>query len=203
MGHGTPRIGTWLIDYCGVESHEVSANAYVRAVGEKFLISAIARVMDPGCKVDHVLILEGPQGIGKSTLGRILAGDDWFSDQLADMGSKDASMQLRGVWIVELSELDALNRAEMARAKAFLSQQRERFRLPYGKRIIDAPRQCVFIGTTNSDTWMKDETGGRRFCPCGAMRLILLDSNGIGTNSGPRRYRCTREVPPGGWRMRK
>jgi predicted P-loop ATPase len=89
------------------------------------------------------------------------------------MGSKDASMQLRGVLIVELSELDVLNRAEMARAKAFLSLQTERFRLPYGRRVIQVPRQCVFIGTTNSDQWLKDETGGRRFWPvrCGQIDI--------------------------------
>lgn len=175
-----PRIGKWLFAYCGVEScSEDHPNHYAEAVGAKFLISAVARIMQPGCKADHLLILEGPQGIGKSTVVRILAGDEWFSDQLADMGSKDSSMQLRGVWIVELSELDVLNRAELARAKAFLSAQSERFRLPYGRRVIQAPRQCVFIGTTNSDTWLKDETGGRRFWPvrCRAIDLARLHAD--------------------------
>ena len=171
---GVPRIGTWLIDYCGVESSDSNPNRYAMAVGEKFLIAAVKRIMDPGAKCDSVLVLEGKQGIGKSTVPRILAGDDWFSDQLADMGSKDASLQLRGLWIVELSELDVLNRAELARAKAFLSQQTERFRLPYGRRIIHVPRQCVFIGTTNSESWLKDETGGRRFWPV-LCRKIDLD----------------------------
>jgi predicted P-loop ATPase len=170
---GTPRIGTWLIDYCGVESSDENPNHYAMAVGEKFLISAVARVMEPGCKADHLLILEGAQDIGKSTLVRVLAGDEWFTDQLSDMGSKDAAMQLRGVWILELSELDALNRAEMARAKAFLTQQMERFRLPYGRRIVQVPRQCVFIGTTNADTWLKDETGGRRFWPVRCRHIDL------------------------------
>jgi predicted P-loop ATPase len=132
--------------------------------------------MDPGAKCDSVLVLEGKQGIGKSTVPRVLAGDEWFSDQLADMGSKDASLQLRGLWIVELSELDVLNRAELARAKAFLTQQTERFRLPYGRRIIQVPRQCVFVGTTNSDSWLKDETGGRRFWP---VRCRGIDLDGL------------------------
>jgi predicted P-loop ATPase len=162
---GVKRIGTWLIDYCGVRSSDEKPNVYAMAIGEKFLISAVARVMEPGCKADHLLVLEGPQGIGKSTAARILASDAFFSDQLADMGCKDASMQLRGIWILELSELDALNRAESARAKAFFSQQRERFRLPYGHRVVEIKRQCVFIGTTNAEIWMKDETGGRRFWP--------------------------------------
>jgi predicted P-loop ATPase len=169
-----PRIRTWLIDYCGVESDE--ANTYAQQVGAKFLISAVARIFDAGCKADHLLILEGAQGIGKSSAVRILAGDAYFSDQLADMGSKDASMQLRGIWIMELSELDVLNRSEMARTKAFLSLQTERFRLPYGRRVIQVPRQCVFVGTTNSDSWLKDETGGRRFWPvrCHRMNLAAL-----------------------------
>src|SRR5690348_2114250 len=92
------------------------------------------------------------------------------------MGSKDASLQLRGLWIVELSELDVLNRAELARAKAFLTQQTERFRLPYGRRIIQVPRQCLFVGTTNSDSWLKDETGGRRFWP---VRCRTMDLDGL------------------------
>jgi len=170
---GTPRIGDWLIRYCGVNSSDADPNEYAMAIGEKFLISAVARIMKPGCKADHILILEGPQGIGKSTAVRTLASDQWFTDQLADMGSKDASMQLRGVWLVELSELDALNRSEMARAKAFLTQQTERFRLPYGRRVVQVPRQCCFVGTTNADVWLKDETGGRRFWPirCGHIDL--------------------------------
>ena len=173
---GVPRLGTWLIDYCGVESSDSNPNNYAMAVGEKFLIAAVKRIMEPGVKCDSVLVLEGKQGIGKSTVPRILAGDEWFSDQLADMGSKDASLQLRGLWIVELSELDVLNRAELSRAKAFLSQQTERFRQPYGRRVISVPRQCVFVGTTNSDSWLKDETGGRRFWP---VRCQQIDLNGL------------------------
>ena len=167
------RIRTWLIDYCSVESSASKPNIYAMAVGEKFLIAAVNRIMEPGVKFDTVLVLEGEQGLGKSTVPRILAGDEWFSDQLADMGSKDASMQLRGVWIVELSELDVLNRSELARAKAFLSQQTERFRLPYGRRVVQVPRQCVFVGTTNADSWLKDETGGRRFWPVRCRRIDL------------------------------
>lgn len=170
---GVHRIGTWLINYCGVASSDANPNNYAMAIGEKFLIAAVKRILEPGSKCDSVLVLEGQQGIGKSTVPRILAGDEWFSDQLADMGSKDASLQLRGVWIVELSELDVLNRAELARAKAFLSQQTERFRLPYGRRLVQVPRQCVFLGTTNADSWLKDETGGRRFWPVRCRQINL------------------------------
>lgn len=169
---GRPRIGSWLVDYCGVESSDANPNEYAMAVGEKFLISAVARILKPGCKVDHILVLEGEQGIGKSSAARILAGE-WFTDQLGEMGSKDAAMQVRGVWIVELSELGTLGRSETAREKAFISQQTERFRLPYGHRLVHVPRQCVFIATTNSDTWLKDETGGRRFWPVQCRRIDL------------------------------
>jgi predicted P-loop ATPase len=162
---GVKRIGTWLIDYCGVESSDEQPNGFAMVAGEKFLISAVARVLAPGCKVDTILVLEGLQGTFKSMVPRILAGDEYFSDRLGEMGSRDASMQLRGIWIMELSELDALNRVETSRAKSFLSQQTERFRLPYGHRIVENKRQCVFVGTTNSDTWLKDETGGRRYWP--------------------------------------
>lgn len=169
---GTPRIGSWLIDYCGMESGDANPNKYAMVVGEKFLISAVARVLEPGCKADHILVLEGEQGIGKSSAARILAGE-WFTDQLGEVGSKDAAMQLRGVWIVELSELGTLGRSETAREKAFISQQSERFRLPYGHRLVHLPRQCVFIATTNLDTWLKDETGGRRFWPVQCRRIDL------------------------------
>jgi predicted P-loop ATPase len=120
-------------------------------------------------------VLEGIQGIGKSTAARTLAGE-WFTDQLGEVGSKDASMQVRGVWIVELSELGTLGRSESAREKAFISQQADRFRLPYGHRIAQVPRQCVFIGTTNLDAWLRDETGGRRFWPvrCGRIDVGAL-----------------------------
>jgi putative DNA primase/helicase len=165
---GTPRLKTWLIDYCGVSSSDADPNNYAMAVGEAFLVSAVARVFQPGCKVQHTLVLEGAQGCGKSTTVEIL-GQPWWTDQLDDFGSKDASMQLRGAWVIELSELDNLSRADMSRVKSFLTRQTERFRVPYGRRLTAVPRQCVFIGTTNQSDWLRDETGGRRFWPvkCG------------------------------------
>src|SRR6202023_3523867 len=115
------------------------------------------------------------QGIGKSTAVKILAGP-FHTDQIADFGSKDAAMQLRGVWFVEVSELGAFQRADMEKVKAFLTVQTERFRLPYGKRLIQAPRQCVFVGTTNNYEWLKDETGARRFWP---VRCGKIDMDGL------------------------
>jgi predicted P-loop ATPase len=177
---GIPRISTWLIDYCGVSVVDDAVLRYIRAVGEKFLISAVARILKPGCKVDHLLILEGAQGIGKSTVPRILAGDEWFTDQLADLThKKDAAQMLRGRWIIEFGELDAFSRSEMTRINSFVTQQTDRFRLPYGRRVVEFPRQCVFFGTTNQDTWCKDETGGRRFWPvhCGEIEVEPLHTN--------------------------
>jgi len=139
-------------------------------VGAKWLISAVARVLNPGCKVDTSLFLEGPQGSFKSTALRILAGNAFSTDDIAELGSKDSVVQTRGVWIIELAELDSMTASEVSRVKAFISRQVDRIRLPYGRRVIEAKRECVFAGTTNvfagttnNDTYLKDESGGRRF----------------------------------------
>jgi predicted P-loop ATPase len=160
---GVERLDQWLSTYLGADDA-----AYSRAVGSRWLISAVARVFQPGAKADCCLILEGPQGIRKSTALRTIAGE-YFTDELADLGSKDAAMQTRGVWIIELSELDSLGHAEVARIKAFMSRTTDRFRPPYGMRLVESPRQCVFAGTVNHGTYLRDETGGRRFWPvvCG------------------------------------
>jgi hypothetical protein len=160
---GVQRVDGWLSAYLGTADTE-----YARAVGSRWLISAVARIFRPGAKVDCCLILEGPQGIRKSTALRTLAGE-FFTDELADLGSKDAAMQTRGVWIIELSELDSLSHSEVARIKAFMTRTTDRFRPPYGMRLLESPRQCVFAGTVNHSTYLRDETGGRRFWPitCG------------------------------------
>lgn len=156
---GRMRIHEWLTYFLGVDK-----NAYTEAVGRAWLISAVARVMRPGCKADHMLILDGPQGAGKSTAVRTLAGVQYFTDEIAEFGSKDASMSVAGAWIVEVSELAAFGTAAMERVKAFVTRQVDRFRPPYGKRIITQPRQCVFVGTSNN-TEFRDPTGNRRFWP--------------------------------------
>lgn len=161
---GTNRLDGFLIKHFGAED-----TAYVRAVGRKWLVSAVARVEKPGCKVDTMVILEGEQGKGKSRSARILAGESWFTDELDVIGTKDASLQLQGVWFVELAELDALNRSETSKIKAFMSKSDDRFRPPYGRASQRFPRQCVFVGTVNHGDYLRDETGGRRFWPvkCG------------------------------------
>lgn len=162
---GTPRVDRWLTYYLGVEPDETTSSEYIETVGRCWLISAVARIMKPGCKADHVLVVEGKQGIKKSTAVRILAGQEWFTDELADFGSKDAGMQMRGVWVIELGEMDHMSRSEVTRVKAAVSRCVDRFRPPYGQRIVEAPRECVFVGTVNHREYLKDETGNRRFWP--------------------------------------
>lgn len=166
---GVKRLEIWLNIYLGVES-----NDFVAAVGTRWLVSAVARIHQPGCKADCCLILEGPQGIKKSTALGVL-GAPWFTDELADLGHKDASMQTIGAWIIELAELDSMNRSEVSKIKAFMSRGRDRFRPPYGKRLIESPRQCVFAGSVNHSTYLRDATGGRRFWPV-ACRSIDIDA---------------------------
>jgi Virulence-associated protein E len=167
----TRRLDTWLSLYLGVQHTEYSSS-----VGSRFLISCVARIYKPGCKVDTCLILEGPQGKGKSRSLRALA-EPYFADEIADLGSKDAAMQTRGVWLIEIAELDSMSRSEIGKVKAFMSRETDRFRPPYGKRLIESARQCVFAGSVNHNTYLRDETGGRRFWPvtCGEIRLKDLE----------------------------
>ena len=167
---GVQRLDRWLVTYLGAEDTN-----YTQAVGGRWLISAVARIYRPGAKADCCLILEGPQGIKKSTALKTLAGP-FFTDELADLGSKDSALQTRGVWIIELSELDTLSRSEVSRIKAFMSRTTDRFRPPYGKRLVESPRQCVFAGTVNHSTYLRDDTGARRFWPvvCESIEIDLL-----------------------------
>jgi len=142
------------------EDYEFATEAFKR-----WLISAVARAFDPGCKVDNLIVLEGEQGAGKSTLLLNLAGPDWFADALPAMHTKDASDYLRGKWIVELAEMSSIKRSEVEEIKAFITRREEKFRPAYGRAEIIYPRSCVFAGTTNADTYLRDTTGNRRFWP--------------------------------------
>jgi predicted P-loop ATPase len=173
---GTPRLDTWLTRYFGVED-----SPYVRAIGPRFLISAVARIFEPGCQVDHMLILEGPQGVLKSSALRALAGAAWFTDRISRLGSKDSAMEVAGVWLIELAELDALTKATNSAIKSFITRRHDRFRPPHGKHVIEQPRQCVFTGTINptGSGYLRDTTGARRFWPvaCGVIDLEAIARN--------------------------
>lgn len=165
---GERRLESWLQKFMGVEDSE-----YVKRVGTWFIMGMIARVMKPGCKFDFCLVLEGPQGKGKSTALSILAGRDWFGDTDLDLHNKDAMIALAGKWLYEIAEMGAIARSEEKRQKSFLSRQVDEYRPPYGRRDVKMPRQLVFAGTTNEWEWNKDPTGGRRFWPVGVGDLDL------------------------------
>lgn len=156
---GIPRLDTIFIDYLGAED-----KPYTRAVTRKAFTAAVARALEPGCKYDTMLILAGPQGIGKSTLLDKMS-NGWFNDGIRTFEGKEASELLQGVWLVEISELDAFRRTDVARIKQFLSLRADRFRAAYGHHVKDIPRCCVFFGTTNTTEFLRDRTGNRRFWP--------------------------------------
>lgn len=168
-------IEPWLSRYLGAPDIEVN-----RLFGRIWLIGAVARAYQPGCKFDTMLVLEGPQGLKKSAVLRELAdavGPHLFTDEMSDPNSKDAAMQMQGAWIVELAEMDAFRRADTSQIKSWLSRQYDRFRRPYGKIVETFPRSCVFAGTVNPQGigYLKDATGGRRFLPVNT-RDIDLDA---------------------------
>lgn len=172
---GVPRADTLLIDYLGAPDTE-----YTRVVTRKTLVGAIQRVLQPGCKFDTVLVLDGKPGIGKSTLLRKLGGK-WFSDSLslADTRDKTAAEKLQGVWIMEIGEMQGTRRADVDIMKGFISRQVDEYRAAYGRVVERHPRTCIICGTTNSTTgFLRDTTGNRRFWPVtvnGGGRLSVWD----------------------------
>lgn len=168
---GQPRADLLFVRYFGAEDTE-----YARGVAARFLIGAVARVYRPGAKVDCTPVLEGTQGIGKSTGVRKLAGEEFFFDTPMTMGEKDSYQGLRGKWIGELGELHALSRSDLNRAKNFLTATVDHYRPSFGRRARDFQRQCVFVGTTNAEEYLRDETGNRRFWPvrCGAVDIKTI-----------------------------
>lgn len=155
-----PRVDTVLIDYLGAQD-----NAYVRAVTRKVLCAAYMRIYHPGIKFDYITVLNGNQGIGKSTLIAKL-GMEWFADSLtlSDMNDKTAAEKLQGYWIHEIGEMAGMRKAELEKVKAFVSRQDDKYRASFGRRVTPHPRQCIFFGTTNSENgYLRDITGNRRF----------------------------------------
>jgi len=159
---GAHRVDTLLIDYLGSPD-----NTYVRTVTRKMLVAAIRRIYHPGCKHDAMLVLSGPQGIGKSTLIAKLGGE-WFSDSLSlsDTRDKTAAEKLLGYWILEIGELAGLRKADVETLRSFLSRQNDIYRAAFGRRATPHLRQCIFFGTTNEEQgYLRDTTGNRRFWP--------------------------------------
>jgi predicted P-loop ATPase len=169
----TERVDTWLHSSLGAEK-----NAYTAAIGRMFLISMVARIYQPGCKVDYTLILEGTQGRMKSWALSLLASP-WFSDDLPDIHSKDAKLHLGGKWLIEIAELLRMQKADINAYKAYITRTTDIYRPPYGRNEIIQPRQCVFAGTTNQDQYLTDETGNRRSWPvkCGEINLETLEKD--------------------------
>lgn len=168
---GVERLATGPRTYFGV-THD-SDDEYHRQVLLRFLLQMIWRVMWPGCQADHMLVLEGPQGCGKSTAVKILGGEFAGAPDL-DLESKDSALVIHGLWLVEWAEMDGLPKYELSRLKAWITQRVDRIRRPYGRLVEDIPRQCTFIATTNAERYLQDETGGRRFWPL-RVRSIQLD----------------------------
>lgn len=156
---GVQRLDKLFVDYLGAKD-----TPYNRAVTRKAFVAAVARAMHPGCKYDNMVILSGPQGIGKSTLLDKMS-HGWFNDSIRTFEGKEASELLQGVWLVEVSELDAFRRTDVSRIKQFLSLRADRFRAAYGRNVKEIPRSCIFFGTTNTSDFLQDTTGNRRFWP--------------------------------------
>lgn len=168
---GRPRISTWLRDYMGAPEHEI-----IEVFAAKFLIGAVARVYDPGCQMDNMLVFEGKQGAGKTTAVAALFGREYMISSISDFKSKEASIALQGRWVAEIAELAALKKTDITDVKKFITETIDQFRPVHGKNTIDRPRRCVFVGTTNERQYLKDATGNRRFwpVPCGEVAVAKI-----------------------------
>ncbi len=158
---GVNRLDSWLKDNFEAEGDE----DYLAQVFRKWMIAMVMRVYQPGAKFDWMPIFEGAQGVGKSSFGRLLVGEKYFLDWLPNLHDKESALSLQGMWGVEMGELSQFRKNELETIKSFLTRTIDKVRPPYGRRMIESPRRCVFFGTTNRDTYLVDETGNRRFKP--------------------------------------
>lgn len=165
---GVSRIGKWLVHCIGEKPESLTADMreYITIVGRCWLIGMVKRVMEPGSKFDYCPVLEGAGGLGKSTMVETLAGSAWYSDTPFEIGKgKESQEQVQGVWLYEMGELSQMGKSEINAIKAFISSKVDRYRPAYGRVIEEHPRQCVLVGTTNENTYLRDRTGNRRFWP--------------------------------------
>lgn len=170
---GAPRVDQLFIQGFGAEDTE-----YARGVARRWLISAVARTFEPGCKADCIPVLEGAQGIRKSSGIRALCGAQWFNDSEIRLGHTDAYAILHGKLIHEIAELSSFTRAEVRQIKAYATSQVDHYRGAFERRMADHPRRSVFIATTNEGEWQKDDTGGRRWWPlaCRSVNIALIEA---------------------------
>jgi predicted P-loop ATPase len=168
---GTVRLPSLLHDAFGAEQNEYTAH-----VGTGFLVTSVARIYTPGCKVDTMLVLESPQGAFKSTALIDLFGEEWYVDIIEPPSHKDFYITLQGAWCVEIGEMQSFSRADLNHVKQAITRRDDKFRAPYDKAASSHPRQSIFVGTTNDSLYLKDPTGGRRFLPvkCGAINLDYI-----------------------------
>lgn len=174
---GVPRLDGWLLHAIGETPDSLPPRTaeYLRLVGRYWLLGMVYRVMQPGCKFDYCPVLEGPGGFGKSTLVEVLASSDYFSDAHFDLTrGKDGQEQVQGRWLYELAELASLGKAEIQLIKAFISSKVDRYRPSYGRTVEAFARQCVLVGTTNENTYLRDRTGNRRFWPIPVRQRIRI-----------------------------
>jgi putative DNA primase/helicase len=170
---GVPRLREWMIDWLGAPSTE-----YTRLVSQKFLVMAVARIMKPGCKADNVTILEGRQGLQKSSALKALAGEQYFTDTPIKFGDKETYLLMQGMWLIEMAELDSLSKSEASQSKQFFGQTENHYRPWYAKRPIRVKRQCLFSGSVNDAQYLKDDTGNRRYWPvkCSDIKLPAISA---------------------------
>lgn len=166
-----PRVATWLADYLGAERSGVHLR-----IGTMWLVSAVARAVNPGEKVDYVLVLEGTQGAGKNRAMELLFGDRYFLPEVPDVRDKDAMHLLRGAWCACIDELSAIRAADVERVKSFLTRRIDVYRPPYERDVVTMPRRCVFVATTNAPEYLTDSTGNRRYWP---VRCETIDHDAI------------------------
>lgn len=170
----TPRIDRWLAEYMDAPDHKI-----IEVFAAKFLIGSVARVYQPGCQMDNILVFEGKQGAGKTMAVSALFGRPYMISSISDFKSKEASIALQGRWVAEIAELAALKKTDITDVKKFITETVDQFRPVHGKNTIDRPRRCVFIGTTNERQYLKDSTGNRRFwpVPCGDVDVTRIEAD--------------------------